>query len=152
MGEGASLVRKTNTEFSEVSSSVSRSGELVGEIAAASREQAQGIEQVNRAMSEMDKVTQKNAANAEESASASEEMNAQAAQMRDFVAEIAVLVGRDETKAKSATVRTVATVKKTDPKPAGRHVKALPKRAGGTRGEELAPRQVIPFDDDMQGF
>ena len=63
--------------------------ELVGEIAAASNEQAQGIEQVNKAVSEMDKVVQQNAANAEESASASEEMNAQAQHLNVFVDDLA---------------------------------------------------------------
>jgi methyl-accepting chemotaxis protein len=66
----------------EVAESAGKVGELVSEIAAASKEQAQGIEQVNTAVTEMDKVTQNNAANAEESASASEEMNAQAEQMK----------------------------------------------------------------------
>jgi len=56
--------------------SVGKSGELVGEISAASQEQALGIGQVNMAVSVMDKVVQQNASSAEESASASEEMNA----------------------------------------------------------------------------
>jgi methyl-accepting chemotaxis protein len=46
--------------------------ELAGEVAAASKEQSQGIVQVGKAVTEMDKVTQGNAANAEESASAEE--------------------------------------------------------------------------------
>jgi methyl-accepting chemotaxis protein len=50
----------------------------VAEITAASREQAQGIEQVNKAVMDLDKVVQQNASGAEESASASEELNAQA--------------------------------------------------------------------------
>jgi len=45
-----------------------------------------GIDQINKAVAEMDKVTQQTAANAEESASASEEMNAQAEQMKDVAA------------------------------------------------------------------
>ena len=57
----------------------------MAEIAAASKEQAQGIEQVNTAVAEMDKVTQQNAANAEESASAAEEMTAQAETMQGMV-------------------------------------------------------------------
>jgi len=68
-------------------------GELVAEIAAASEEQARGIDQVNVAVTEMDKVTQSNAANAEESASASEEMRAQAEQMKEMVGELIALVG-----------------------------------------------------------
>jgi len=90
--DGSDLVTTTNEAFTEVATSASKVGELVGEIAAASNEQAQGIEQVNRAVAEMDKVTQQNAANAEESAGASEEMRGQAEQMKDVIAELLVLV------------------------------------------------------------
>jgi methyl-accepting chemotaxis protein len=65
---------------------------LIGEIDAASQEQAQGINQINKAVAEMDKVIQQNAATAEESASASEEMNAQAAEMKKSIQELVVLV------------------------------------------------------------
>lgn len=91
--EGSDIVEKTGAEFSHVSTSSGKMSELVGEITAASTEQAQGIEQINRAVSEMDRVVQQNAANAEESASASEEMNAQAAQMKSFVMELIEIVG-----------------------------------------------------------
>lgn len=57
----------------------------MAEINEASREQAQGIAQVNKAVSEMDKVVQQNATNAEETALASEQMNIQADSMREFV-------------------------------------------------------------------
>jgi methyl-accepting chemotaxis protein len=67
--------------------------DLVGEIAAASKEQAQGIAQVNIAVTQMDKITQSNAAGAEESASASEEMSAQARVLKDSVSELSELVG-----------------------------------------------------------
>jgi methyl-accepting chemotaxis protein len=72
--------------------SAQKVGGLISEIAAASNEQAQGIDQVNQAMGQMDQVTQQVAANAEESASASEELNAQAIQMRDIVTELSALV------------------------------------------------------------
>jgi len=64
--DGESLVSVTNTVFSEVTVSSTKVVELMGEIAAASQEQSQGIDQVNRAVAEMNQVTQKNAANAEE--------------------------------------------------------------------------------------
>ena len=67
--------------------------DLVGQIATASREQSDGITQVNLAVTQMDKVTQSNAASAEESASASEELNAQAQSMKETVVELAALVG-----------------------------------------------------------
>ncbi len=61
---------------------------MVDEIATASEEQAQGINQVNTAVAEMDKVTQSTAASAEESAAASEELNAQAEQMKMLVIDL----------------------------------------------------------------
>lgn len=70
-------------------------GELIGEIAAASGEQAQGIEQINKTVSEMDKMAQRNAGSAEESASASEEMTAQAEMMKGFVNQLVALVEGD---------------------------------------------------------
>ncbi|MDO9111504.1 MAG: methyl-accepting chemotaxis protein, partial [Desulfatirhabdiaceae bacterium] len=92
VSDGSMLVRTTSDAFSEVAQNAAKVGELVGEIAAASNEQAQGIEQVNIAVTEMDKVTQQNAANAEESASASEELNAQAEELKSFVNELFAFV------------------------------------------------------------
>jgi methyl-accepting chemotaxis protein len=63
------------------------------EIATASAGQAQGIDQVNTVVTQMDKVTQSNAANAEETASASEELSAQAEQMNQVAEELAAMVG-----------------------------------------------------------
>jgi hypothetical protein len=65
---------------------------LVAEIAAASREQADGIGQLNTAVTQMDKVTQSNAASAEESAGAAEELNAQALSVKESVATLLALV------------------------------------------------------------
>ncbi len=91
--DGSDLVDKTNEAFAAVATNASKVGELVGEIAAASNEQAQGIDQINRAVAEMDKVTQQTAASAEESASAAEEMNAQAAQMKQISLELLTIIG-----------------------------------------------------------
>jgi methyl-accepting chemotaxis protein len=88
INEGSGLVNSTSAAFSEVTASSAKVGELVSEIAAASDDQAQGIEQVNTAVAEMDKVTQQNAATAEESASASEEMSAQAEQIRNMTTQL----------------------------------------------------------------
>jgi methyl-accepting chemotaxis protein len=60
-------------------------GSLIAEIAAASNEQALGIEQLNTAVSHMNNTTQQNAANSEESASAAEELNSQARELADLV-------------------------------------------------------------------
>jgi methyl-accepting chemotaxis protein len=93
VADGATLTEMTNQAFIRVAESAGKVAGLLGEITAASREQAQGIEEVNKAVVEMDKVTQQNASNAEESASASEELSAQAEQMKSMVDELLVLVG-----------------------------------------------------------
>ena len=89
---GSSIVDKTNQAFAQVNTESKKIKQLVAEIAAASQEQAQGIEQINKAISEMDKVVQSNAASAEESAAASEEMYAQSSQMKIFVNDLAMLI------------------------------------------------------------
>jgi len=94
--EGSSIVEKTNDAFRMVTETVTKSGELIGEIAAASQEQAQGIDQVNRAVTEMDKVTQQNSANAEQTAASAEAMSEQAEQMTGFVGNLSSLVGGKE--------------------------------------------------------
>ncbi len=90
--EGSKLVGKTNDEFSAVSETSAKVGELVVEIAAASSEQAQGIEETSSAVIQMDRVTQANAATAEESASASEELSAQARDLTSIIGSLTVLV------------------------------------------------------------
>jgi methyl-accepting chemotaxis protein len=86
-----------NTQMVEVmdqnSSTAEKVTALVGEIASASQEQAQGIEQVNLSVTEMERVTQGSAAGAEQSASSSEEMSAQAQEMQAFVGDLAAIVG-----------------------------------------------------------
>lgn len=89
---GTHLVQDTDNNFKEVLERASKVGELVGEIASASSEQAQGVDQVNTAMNEIEKVTQAVAANAEESAAAAEELGAQAATMQGFVQDLVDVV------------------------------------------------------------
>jgi hypothetical protein len=90
--EGSELVSSTNEAFMEAAKSSDRVGTLVEEISHASKEQSCGIDQVNIAVSEMDKVVQQNAAIAEESASAAEEMSAQAEQLKAYVTDLVQMV------------------------------------------------------------
>ena len=107
----SSKIQRSRLPRKEVAARVGRSGELVGDISAASAEQAEGIEQVNKAVSEMDKVVEQNAGNAEESASASEEMNAQAVRMKDIVAELKSLVdgSKNNSAVKGSVLRDIRT-------------------------------------------
>ena len=152
--DGSGLVARTNEAFAEVVQSVSKANELVGEIAAASNEQSQGIDQINRAVAEMDKVIQQNAANAEESASASEELNAQAEQMKAFVGDLMALVGGN---GNGTGRRQPGVMKKT--KTIGKKVleasvgKVKNKAVAAHGAEEVRPEGVISMDDgDFRDF
>ena len=141
--DGSQLVDSTSDSFAEVATNAGKVGELVGEIAAASSEQAQGIEQVNTAVVEMDKVTQQNAAGAEESAAASEEMNAQAEQMKSMVRELVAVVGGSGARLATATAtKTPARGKKLHRAATRQLTTAKP------ASKSAAPEEVIPFDDD----
>ena len=82
---GVETAKKVGAALGEMSTNVRKANGLIGEIAAASQEQSQGIEQINIAVQQMDKVVQSNAANAEETASASEELTAQAESLTEAV-------------------------------------------------------------------
>lgn len=90
--KGSEHVNSTHTTFAEVTSVSSKVGQLVETISSASREQSEGIFQVNTALVEMDNITQQNAATSEESASTAEEMNAQAMTMTESVEELIFLI------------------------------------------------------------
>ena len=66
---------------------------LVDEVNLGSQEQTRGIEQVGKAIAQMEQVTQKTAANAEESASAAEELNAQSETLKGIVERLTAMVG-----------------------------------------------------------
>lgn len=76
----------------EIVAKVQQTDDQVAKIATASREQSQGISQINHAVSQMEKVTQSNASNAEESAAAAQELNSQAEVLKNAVTELQTLV------------------------------------------------------------
>ena len=66
INQGSEIGNRTNEAFQQVDASAHRVASLLAEIAAASKEQSEGIGQVNVAVAQMDQVVQQNAANAEE--------------------------------------------------------------------------------------
>ncbi len=96
--KSSELTRQTQEAFQENVAIFSKAGNLIGDIAEASQEQARGIEQINAAAAEMDRLTQQSAANAEESAGTAEEMNAQAEQLNGYVEELVQVVGQSNQK------------------------------------------------------
>ncbi|MBO6703655.1 MAG: methyl-accepting chemotaxis protein [Pseudomonadales bacterium] len=82
---GTKLVDETGDRLTEIVDSIKKVSDNVAEIAAASREQSDGIAQVNRAILQMDDMTQQNASLVEEAAAASATVDSQARELRDLV-------------------------------------------------------------------
>jgi methyl-accepting chemotaxis protein len=151
-GQGVEISRKVLAGLNEIVTKARQVDELVAEVAGASREQTQGITQINTAVGQMDKVTQSNAASAEECAAAAEELNAQAESMKASVAELLQLVRGDGTgttapaRAK-ATPSSAPTPKRRTPPRRNGHQSPAPAMAGAANG-----RNEIPMAGDFKDF
>jgi methyl-accepting chemotaxis protein len=84
--EGVDLVNRAGASLNEIVDSIKKVAEIVGDIATASAEQSTGIEQINKALTQMDEVTQQNSALVEENAATAKTLEQQAAAMSQQVA------------------------------------------------------------------
>jgi len=91
---GVNISATVSQTLAEIVGKSRQVDELAAEVATASREQTQGITQINSAVGQMDKVTQGNAASAEESAAAAQDLNHQAQAMKNAVEDLLRLVGK----------------------------------------------------------
>ncbi|MCC7600593.1 MCP four helix bundle domain-containing protein [Janthinobacterium sp. FW305-129] len=82
---GSMLVAQAGSTMNDIVDSVQRVSDIITEITAASSEQSVGIDEINRAIGQMDAVTQQNAALVEESAAAAESMQHQAHKLAQVV-------------------------------------------------------------------
>ncbi|HEX3743921.1 MAG TPA: methyl-accepting chemotaxis protein [Bryobacteraceae bacterium] len=119
---GSELVNRSGQTLTEIVASVKRVTDIVGEIAAASQQQAVGIEQVTKAMAQMDQVTQTNSAQTEELSSTSQTLAAHATQMQSLVSRFVLnsgsgygagadqTAGRPSAKGDGTTRRSLSTL------------------------------------------
>ncbi|MCP4375921.1 MAG: hypothetical protein GY794_07080, partial [bacterium] len=141
---GVIISKEVASLLEDIAGDNGKVNDLVAEIAAASNEQAQGIDQINTAVSQMDQVTQSNAANAEESASAAEELSAQAEQLGSMVIELQGMVGGSAADSGSSF--------KADRKPKAKNSKPQPSETALKR-PTMTPATVtneneFPMDED----
>jgi methyl-accepting chemotaxis protein len=143
---GNGLVVKTKEAVMKAEESSNTVSGLISEISAASKDQAQSIEQINEAVGEIDRATQDSAANAEESAAASSEMNVQTSKMRTRIEALRTIIlggtAKVEKPGPSAPIveeQVPALVGKSKPAPA-----SLPT----TGAREVKPEEIIPMNDD----
>lgn len=136
LDEVANCVRK-------VVDNASRIKILAGEVHVGSQEQARGIEQIAKAVAQMQRVTQSTASSAEQSASAGEEMSAQATGLNNAAKLLHGLIGgADRLQSRSSHVSR-ASDGSLRGLPARQHVQALPAQTA---------KQLIPLDEDFRSF
>ena len=122
--DGVDLVNKAGAALTEIVTSIKSVAEIVSEIAAASAEQATGLEQVNKALTQMDEVTQQNSALVEENAATAKTLENQAVAMTEQVAVFRL----DDGAQHSVAVTAVAKRQASSPAPnaAARAIAAAP--------------------------
>ncbi len=159
---GTTLVDQAGVTMTEVVSSIRRVTDIMGEISAASSEQANGVSQVGEAVTHMDQATQQNAALVEEMAAAASSLKSQAQELVQLVSTFQIDEDAHRTTAKALVRSTV--LKATPFKGAERRNDATaapkpaqPKPAAKAASHLLAPKvsaKATPAggDDDWETF
>jgi methyl-accepting chemotaxis protein len=109
-GEGENVARVVSDKLGEIVAAVLKVSAIVGEIDAAAKEQAHGVERVASAVAEMDRLTQSNAASAEESSSVAAELSGQSRQLAALVASFRLDERTDAPEALPAPARARAAL------------------------------------------
>jgi methyl-accepting chemotaxis protein len=133
---GTKIVEATSQALEEIVLSVTKVTDLIGEIAAASKEQVQGVEQINQSLDQVNQVIQQNTASSEESAAASEELSAQAQQLRQMMARF--------------KLRDAYAGRQTRRSASGRSI-GVREAAVASSGSGMAAEDVIALDDTEFG-
>jgi methyl-accepting chemotaxis protein len=136
---GTELVNRSGQTLNDIVISVKRVTDIVAEIAAASREQSTGIDQVNAAVAQMDKVTQTNASQTEELSGTAQSLLGHAARLQE-------LVDRFKLGETAASPALIVPLARTTPKP---------RRSAPTRSPRRSPaggvHELDRLDDSFAG-
>jgi methyl-accepting chemotaxis protein len=124
---GATLVNQAGQSLTEIVGSIKKVSDIVAEIAAASREQATGLEQINTAVGSMDEMTQRNGALVEETSASAQSLSNQAQELAQLVQRYRI-DGQARSTVPAAAKPATSQVVKLAPRPAA---KAAPARTGG---------------------
>jgi methyl-accepting chemotaxis protein len=108
---GVDLVNKAGEALGEIVKSIKEVADLVSDIAGASIEQSTGVEEVNKALNQMDEVTQQNSALVEENAATAKTLEHQAKNMDERVAFFRLDATAEDLKEKPAAKRTAAPMR-----------------------------------------
>ncbi|MGB8293829.1 MAG: methyl-accepting chemotaxis protein [Polyangia bacterium] len=133
-GEGEVTSQKMAGKLTEILEGIEKVSGIVNEISASAKEQSAGVDRINRAVADMNKVTQQNAANSEESSSAAVELSSQAEEVAAMVSSFQLARTRGVPTRARAEVPTLA--------------KAARPNGGNGRPATVKPDAVIPLDGD----
>jgi methyl-accepting chemotaxis protein len=150
--DGVVLNKEVLVNFEEIGKGITKVVEVMGEIAAASNMQSDGVAQINVAVENMSRETQQNAATTEEAASAAEELAGQATAMRNMAAEFHTsnAGGAFAAPMRSAPIavsRPTSSLRMTKSHAMSAPVKSSAMSGGGSMNKS-DPKWVIPLDDD----
>lgn len=146
--EGTKAAELTAGQLEEILTGSAKVAEFLGEIALASKEQAQGVQQINGGLEQIDQVTQSNTASAEEGASAAEELAAQATQLQGMVSRFKLKNGHIA----AQEVRRVETAAPVAVAVGAQVVPGNGNGSGNGNGHHKLPSEVISLDDDFGDF
>ena len=137
---GYTINQEVIQNLDEINRGVTKVGEVIGEIAAASEQQTNGVEQISAAVEQMNQATQQVATNAEESSGATVELSGQAKELQKMIDRFKLSrVMQDRVQSKPAPTSKFTM-------PSGRsEAPALPAKVNGAI--KTNPSQLIPFDD-----
>ena len=140
---GLQVAQGTSGSFEAIVANVVKAADLVGEIAAASKEQAAGIGQISQGLTQIDQVTQRNTASAEETASAAQELSSSASKIEQLFGRFRL--GNDAPAQVQVQARTKPTGK---PRANGKRppAKSAAPSGGWGNGAALAKREPEPPD------
>lgn len=142
---GDALVKRAGDTMAEIVKSIKRVSDINSEIAAASEEQASGIDNVSTAVNQMDEMTQQNAALVEEAAAASESQQEQVAELSALINQFVI----DEQAVQQAEVPAARIGGPATSRSGARPMLAAPQPA--ERKGQLA-KAVAPVSDEWEEF
>lgn len=143
--EGSRLVDDSGKTLEEIVNAVKKVSDIIAEIAAAGMEQSAGIEEVNRAITQMDEMTQQNAALVEEATAASESMNEEAKIMSELMEFFTI----EEEEQQIEVTRTRRSRRSAAPEPRQKTAAEKKSRAGRVR---TRTRPKVEDDDEWEEF
>jgi methyl-accepting chemotaxis protein len=148
---GVTLNAEVLKTLGAINAQVVKVSEVVAEIAAASEQQSQGVDQINSAVLQMNGVTQQMASGAEESASAAEELASQSNVLTDMVGQFQ-LSGTGAKQPRSAARAGASAPRKSPARPAAKpngngHGNGHGNGGIGS-GNRFEPEKLLPFEDD----